>query len=272
MTAPITPGTASGDIVQAERFLTQQDPEVSFTVLTNVDGLLTKSIRPDGNGGIVKDPVAHLTQGTAERVTIRFSTLGLFIRGLAKNQAIAHGITEYDKVDIVSASRYTGQPRTVTRSKEYFSYPAGWGLGMFDHDPKPGQRVLTPEEFREIIGNIWPIFSKFPTVTTSSTSACISDMAGNQLTGPGDGWHMYFPFLPAGNLPKSATWLFKKCWLTGHGYIYLSKSGSLLPRTIFDASVFSPERLDFVAGAHCIDCYQDLAEPIYMPGNEEVRC
>jgi hypothetical protein len=43
----------------------------------------------------------------------------------------------------------------------------------------------------------------------------------------------------------------------------------MLVRSIFDASVFSPERLDFVAGANCVDCEQRRPQPVYFEAREK---
>lgn len=45
--------------------------------------------------------------------------------------------------------------------------------------------------------------------------------------------------------------LFERLWLAGFGRYEVSKSGSLLQRSLIDASVFQPERLDFCGGASC---------------------
>jgi hypothetical protein len=70
-------------------------------------------------------------------------------------------------------------------------------------------------------------------------------------------------------LPELADVLFKRMWLGGHGYIVISRAGSMLVRSIFDASVFSPERLDFVAGANCVDCEQRRPQPVYFEAREK---
>ena len=244
------------------------DPKVTFTRLTRTDGgLLTKTIRPDGKGGIDKKPAAAMTAGTAETVSLPFSEFGTFLRSLKPEQAIAHGVTGRDHVNVVSAAKFVGQPNTVTRSKKYFHYPDGWGVAMFDHDPAPGRDALSPAQLFEAVTAVWPEFADLPKVVTGSTSAYVFDQTGKQLTGRESGFHAYFPCRPAAALPALAEVLLRRLWLTGHGYIFISRAGSMLVRTAFDASVFSPERIDFVAGAKCSkDCVQRLPAPDYLPG------
>lgn len=241
------------------------NPRVTFTCLTST-GLLTKTIRPDSNGGIIREPAAQMTSGVAETVTLYFAEFGPFLRTLQRNQAIAHGATGFDRINIVSTSLFADQPKTITRTKDFFKYPDSWGLGMFDHDLKPGQAPLTKVQLLDAVANVWPEFRTLPKWWTPSTSSCIYDSIGNQLTGEGNGVHLYFPFAPASMLPDLAKVLFKRLWLAGHGFIFVTRAGTMLPRTIFDLTVFSPERLDFVAGANCIDCEQRLPQPEYFEG------
>lgn len=42
-------------------------------------------------------------------------------------------------------------------------------------------------------------------------------------------------------------YIYQKLWEKGYGYIQISKSGQLLDRSLIDASVSQPERLDFAA-------------------------
>ena len=240
--------------------------KVSFTEITRSGGPLSKTIRPDDKGGIVKKPAANMTRGTARTVSIPFKEFGPYLRTLKPNQAIVHGVCGHDEIKIVSQAKFTGQPNTITRSKEFFHYPDGPGIGMFDHDPKPGQKTLSPDKLLEIICQVAPSFRNAMTWSTPSTSSCIYDKAGNQLTGEANGFHLYFSVLDASDLPRFADVLFSRLWLAGHGYIFINKVGSMLERTVFDKSVFSPERLDFVSGANCVNCEQRLPDPVYRVG------
>jgi len=246
------------------------DYKVSFSIFTSTSGLLTKTIRPGNKGGITKVPSAHMTTGHVTKEEMLFSEFGPFLRALRPNQAIGHGVCIDDYAHITTTkAQDIGCDLSddyVTRTKEYFQYPSGPGLAMFDHDPKDEGRALSPDKFREIVVGVWPEFNNIPTWTTPSTSACIKDMEGNLLNGNGDGFHMYFPVPDASCLPLFADTLFTRMWLHGYGHIEIDKAGRMHPRTIFDTSVFSPERLDFVAGANCVDCIQELPVPVFHEG------
>ncbi len=248
---------------------------ISFSVVTRTDGQpVSKVITPDGIGGIYKEAIANISLGTMQRVTMPFGDFGLFIRSLKSNQAIAHGVPfnhggdDYQQF-LFGVVGDENPPHRLSRSKRHLAYPADTScLCMFDHDPKPGQKAITPDELIEIVTGIVPGFNECPSWSTPSTSSCIYDMDGNELSGEGTGFHLYFPVEDSSTIPQFVDSLFKRLWLEGHGYIYVSMSGAMLERTIFDTAVFSPERLDFVSGAVCINCNQRLSDPVFRKGKE----
>ena len=243
--------------------------EISFSLISKIGGPLTKIIRPNPDGaGIIKDAThCMMTKGEVETVTIPFKEFGPYIRSLNKNQAIAHSVCDAGTALIVSESKYSGQPRTITRTKRFLHYPDGPGIGMFDYDPNPGQAPLPPDAFKAIIESACPSFQDVATIITPSTSSCIYVAEGTELSGLSSGFHMYFAVKNPRLLPVFAETLFKRLVLIGCGDPFVTKAGVVLVRTLFDASVFSPERLDFVAGAVCEGgCYQQLPDPVYREG------
>jgi hypothetical protein len=248
---------------------------VSFTVVTRTDGRpISKIISPNGQGGITKLPSANIWQGTMQRVVMPFIEFGTFIRSLKSNQAIVHGVPvnhggdDYQEFAFGVVGK-ENPPFRLSRSMQHLAYPTDSScICMFDHDPKPGQQPLSPEALIEAVCKVVPEFVECPTWSTPSTSSCIYDMQGSELSGQGAGFHLYFPFSDATALPSFVTSLFKRLWLQDHGYIYVTRSGAMLERTIFDAAVFSPERLDFVSGAVCENCNQRLPHPVFRIGKE----
>ena len=250
---------------------------VSFTVVTRTDGQpVSKIISPDGQGGILKKPAANISQGCMQRVTKPFEEFGPFIRSLKSNQAIAHGVPVNHGGDDYQAFAFgvvgrENPPHRLSRSLKHLAYPADTScLCMFDHDPKPGQQPLSPEDLIEAICKVVPEFADCPTWCSPSTSSCIYDLDGNELSGEGAGFHLYFPFDDSANLPSFVETLFKRLWLENHGYIFVTRSGAMLERTLFDGAVFSPERLDFVSGAVTQLCTQRLPNPVFRIGKENL--
>lgn len=239
-----------------------------LTLVEKNKGPLTKIIRLDGNGGIEKDSSeCWLNEGKATQIDTTLEKLAKLLRKLKQNQALIHGINGHKQINILSKKKYTGQANTITRTKEHFSFVKGEGSAFFDHDPKPGQKAYSNEDFMRIMAEVFPAISGMANVCTPSTSSCIYK-DGEQLVGQEDGMHIYFAVKDATDLPRFSKVLLKRLWLAGHGYIFITKDGKQLERTIFDKAVFSPERLDFVAGAVCKDgLEQRLPDPVYTPGN-----
>jgi len=139
-------------------------------------------------------------------------------------------------------------------------------LAMIDYDPDEGQPELNYQEVTQTLDSVCPGFAAIPKVLAYSTSSCIYK-DGVEIRGKGAGFHLYFLVQNGKDLELFKTYLFQRLWLAGHGYIKISRSANPLPRTIFDTAVFSPERLDFVAGAVLKDgLEQRRPDPIYIPG------
>ena len=76
------------------------------------------------------------------------------------------------------------------------------------------------------------------------------EKTGRELAGV-TGQRVYIGVQDASDIPRLGEILYKRSWLHGYGRIEVGGAGQLLERGLWDASVFSPERLDFVAGADC---------------------
>ena len=250
----------------------QQNSGFSITLFTKAHGILTKKIYLNPDGTLRKDSSqCFMSRGVAERVHFNnLKELADFLPTVELNQAIAHGTCGYDNVKIVSAKKYRNQPGTIARTKDFFNYTAGPTLAMIDYDPDEGQPVHEYTEIIRIIDLVCPGFADTPKVLTPSTSSYIFE-CDREISGAGDGFHLYFLVANGLDLPTFAEVLFRRLWLAGCGYIKVSRSGALLPRTIFDRAVFSPERLDFVAGANLMasSLSQRRPAPLFIPGGAE---
>ncbi|WP_300461287.1 hypothetical protein [Desulfobacula sp.] len=243
------------------------DEVFKFTEFTKDHGILTKKISVDPDGNVTKDSSqCYMASGTARTVTLKFRKFPEYLKRPGLDQAIAHGVCGHDKTNIVSTANFNDQPGTITRTTKYFTYPSP-ALAMIDYDPDDGQPVYDYQEVIKIIDSVCPGFATIPKVLTYSTSSCIY-RDDDELVGQGDGFHLYFLVKNGKDLGRFAKGLFHRLWLAGYGYIKISRSGALLPRTIFDTAVFSPERLDFVAGANLMgsNITQRRPDPLYIPG------
>ncbi|MGZ8935212.1 MAG: hypothetical protein ACXW04_09945 [Methylobacter sp.] len=120
---------------------------------------------------------------------------------------------------------------------------------MGDYDPHPGSDPLTPEELRFILCEVMPELNDAPMVLGHSASSHIYHKeTGKTFKGAG-GIRIYIVVADGRDIPRFGDVLFTLLWLDGHGRYDISKSGTLLSRSLLDASVWQPERLDFAAGA-----------------------
>src|SRR5208337_4054061 len=69
---------------------------------------------------------------------------------------------------------------------------------------------------------------------------------GEDSQKPGAGFHIYNAVTDASDIPRFGRVLFKRLWLADYGYIAISRAGTFQVRSIIDASIYSPEKLDFV--------------------------
>lgn len=231
--------------------------ELSLTLITaKKPPILSKFFSVTEDGTLKKTSGGNLVKGTAQTL---HANLDQFIRGLEAlkpNQAFVYGISEYAAAQLVTKASLetakkgaTGAP-VIARDREHFSYPDGPGVCMNDYDPAPGLPPLSREELLEAIYRVCPALKSHPHVWTASASSCIYGADGKELRGI-MGQRIYVPVLNARDVPRFGNVLFQRLWLAGLGRFDLSKSGALLERSIIDAAVFQPERLDFAGGAKC---------------------
>jgi len=250
---------------------------VNFTEVKNKKGeKLTKELSKNLDGTLCKSSAnCILISGKAKIINMPFYQFPKYLKNATLNQAIIHGVPNAssnvagkEHFSIINSSRFYNQPNTITRTKENFAYPSQGGcLTMIDYDAAEGQINLTPEQVVNKIGEVFPEFLKVARVINFSTSSCIYE-GDKELRGKGTGCHIYFPVKDGSDISRFAKVLFNRLWLAGHGYVLVSKSGSLLVRSIIDISVFSPERLDFIAPAFCLPpLEQRKPDPLYYDGN-----
>jgi hypothetical protein len=254
--------------------------DVQFTILNKENGILTKYIYLNDDGKVDKDSTqCFLSKGRAQVHQCAFSKFPSVLRSLHKNECIVHGVFDDQKygdengvVGIIKKDRkqneYPDEDLIISRSLDYFFYPTSNAITMFDYDVEEGESVLSVSEYISIMSSMIQGFDRCAKVITSSTSSCIYDAKGTLLTGNKPSFHMYFPVKDSGDISRFKETLFKRCWLNGYGKIMTDKAKRIHIRTIFDASVFSAERLDFVAGAYCEDgLVQKLPDPEYYVGD-----
>lgn len=260
---------------------------VQISCFTKPSGVLTKTMSLDPKTRELDKDSSQCSMSKGRVKTISITSPNGFarmVRSREKNQAIAHGVCGFAEARIVtareidsSAPQCAGALPVIARTKEFFHYPEGPAVMMFDHDAaKPNAvaendkalKVYRPDELLAVLATIHPEIASAGYVSTPSTSACIYDKDGNELRGEGSGSHIYLFVKNGKDIPRYLETLGRRLLLSNYGRYEISRSGSLLSRTLIDLSVGSPERLDFVSGADCEDgLIQRLPPPTVRDGD-----
>lgn len=229
-----------------------------ISVITSVKpDKLTKTLRWQ-NGQIVTESGGHMVLGVVKVIMIA-CLLGLaeVIHGLHKNQALCYGIPKGSsdgfEAEIKAEKMLTEYDAAIARSNHYFEYHGSEpAVLMLDIDQKPGEKPLSMDEVVSIIRSAVPELQTVKMLWIPSASSQIFHAeTGERLTGI-CGQRLYIIVNRASDIPQLGQIIVKRLWLAGHGYIKIGSRGQMLLRTLVDATVWQPSRLDFAAGANCI--------------------
>jgi len=250
------------------------NPQLNDTVqMTVIDSSVPETLSKRytlKDGELHKETSAQMVRGNAASVTLsgalEFSTL---LKGLKRNQALCYGVTGHDSIRVVTKKRYIeqGSPKdAITRTNDHFEWSAGAGVMMLDYDPQKDAQALTRDELFSIIGEIIPLDECAHVWWTSSSSNIINGNTDATLKGI-TGQRLYILVESASDIERAGKTLFNRLWLNGRGWFEVGKAGQLLNRSVIDASVWQPSRLDFASGADCVaPLKQDRGEPITNDG------
>jgi len=138
----------------------------------------------------------------------------------------------------------------ITRSESDFVWPDGPGILAADYDPREGHAVLTRDELWDQVKSVVPGYAEHDVVWGCSSSSYIYHIDGRELVGI-KGQRLYIGVEDATDIPRAADVMLKRFWLPGHGFIFISGSGSQLVRSTLDSCMYQPSRIDYAAGAVC---------------------
>ncbi|WP_295608761.1 hypothetical protein [uncultured Lamprocystis sp.] len=229
----------------------QHNPPPGHLALTRITArspaILVKSYALDGSGTLVKTSAGQLADGIAEQVAVAdladFSTL---IDGLTVAQALTFGVADgHPTARVVSEKRLKDTPNAITRTRRFFGFRRAPGVWMLDHDAGDG-RGMDPSDLITTLRSLAPCLADCPLLWRVSSSSGIVGPDGTTLQGL-RGQRLYIPVADAGLIPDAGKALVALLWAGGHGRIDIGKAGQALERTLVDASVWQPERLDFAA-------------------------
>ncbi len=225
-------------------------------ILAKKPPILSKSFNLLEDNRLEKKPGGNLISGFAQTLAIPIRTFHAGLCELKPDQAFVFGLCGHKKALIVpqkklqKAKAPEGLP-IIARDREHFAYPSGPGILMLDYDPPPGHPPLSRDGLLKKLYHAWPALEDHPHIWGPSASSCVYRTEGNQELRGLIGQRVYIPILAGKDIQRAGDTLFNRLWLAGFGWFTVSKSGALLERSIIDASVWQPERLDFAGGAAC---------------------
>ncbi len=231
--------------------------------------VLSKSYSLNANGELERKNGGQLVRGEARKTEMSdANAFADLLRSLGPHQALMYGVFEHEEAIVLSQKRRdkTRQqklhPPVVCRVKDETAWSVGPGILMLDYDPPDGETPHTAGTLRAEAYEAVPELKGAPHVCRPSASSCIYRESDNAELRGQRGRRIYVLVKDARDIERAAKVLAGRLWLAGQGYYAVSKSGSLLERTLFDQSVFQPSRLDFAGGAKCgPGLVQRLPEP-----------
>ena len=199
------------------------------------------------DGKLTKTSVAQLTDGTAEQVAVAdLAEFKELLDRLPANAAILYGVADgRPRARIVAEGQRDETGDTISRSRKFFGFRRAPGIMMLDHDPD-GDQQLAPQDLIASIRSLAPCLAAAPMLWRPSASSGITGADGVVLSGI-TGQRLYIPVTDAALIPDAGAALIALLWAKGHGHVVIGKAGQALDRTLADASVWQPERLDFAA-------------------------
>jgi uncharacterized protein (DUF927 family) len=254
-----------------------------LTLVTASKGYVTKKFTADPvTGAPVRDRSRKLSipSGRVDVLAVPgLEGLQNLLARVSKKQCLVHGVPRNaqagDSLTLVTQDKYTGASGTVARTLDSFYYPDGPRLVMFDYDPwdKAPARVESAAQLIDLLATVILPLADVGHLATISTSSAIRDKHSKEFLIPPSGMHIYF--LLTGDVGRFRDILRTRLWNAGFGYVRLATPNAqtgvaaMLERSIIDLTVFSPERVDFVAGAdidRSAPFFQDRPAPVLHPG------
>jgi len=229
---------------------------IKLTRFTNNNGPIGKRCWIGKNFDIEKKTLAGLADGYAITISVYdLCDLNEEMRRCKKSQAFAYGIMNRDRARVVLEEKLPKIPGAVARNRHHFTFQSGRpGILFLDVDAEHAKKpIKSAEELIEILVKAVPELADSSLLCSASSSSYLIDKThglNENLTGL-RGQHLYIAIKDASDVPRVGRAIYDRLWLAGYGHYLLSVNGRLLERNIIDASVWQPERLDFVAGASC---------------------
>lgn len=222
---------------------------LTFTRFTSTTPpVLTKRFSLTPDGALHKESVAQMAAGWAEQIRVGdLAEFGVALDRLTSAQATAYGVAPgFSRVCVVSQKHHRDGDGAITRTRRYFQFAPTPGILMADYDPPPGAGPLQGSALVEAITGAAPCLAGAPMLWRPSASSRICAADGRELTGI-TGQRLYIAVSDASLIPEAGAALNALLWAAGRGRVDVGAAGQVLVRSLVDATVWQPERLDFAA-------------------------
>jgi putative DNA primase/helicase len=227
---------------------------VGLTLATNDAGLAAKVFWQGKDGKIEGRSAASIYQGRI--VTAEVDSLDAFMAmrtTLTSRQAFIYGTSKHREARLVTQKELgesASAEAVIARTQDYLSFASGRpGIFMLDCDVREGHPPKHWKDLDAILCGTAPGWSKVMRAWTQSSTSSIRTTDGVDEIGMG-GWRCYVIVDDASKIADVGAFIYQALWGAGHGYVTVSRSGQVLDRSLVDAAVWKPERLDFAAPPH----------------------
>jgi hypothetical protein len=212
--------------------------------------VLTKSIELREDGTLAKTPAAQMTDGIARTVVVAdLAEFAATLDALTSAQAVGYGVAPaHDYARVVTDAAWNAlddaaKREVIARTRRFLQFAPRPGVMMLDHDGHPDGEIH-PERLHAMIVEAVPALADAQMLWRASAGSCIVGTDGRMLSGLG-GQRLYVAVRDASLIPRAGEALVSRLEAAGHAWVKVSRAGATLQRTLVDASVWQPERLDF---------------------------
>lgn len=223
--------------------------EAKLTIITSQNPAVLGKRYEMTKDGISKKTAGQMLQGVFRVHSFTdASSLAALLGQIGTDQALIASLPTVGELEgsIVTKAKKSSTPGAIARTKNDFQFPVGQpGVIVFDYDPIG--HAKTREQLWEFLQSVG--VGNCGAVWWCSGSSFIyhGDIEINGLRGQ----RIYLTVMDVADTVRVGEVLGKRFWLDGLGRVEISASGQRLTRSVFDAAMFEPARLDFIGGAVC---------------------
>lgn len=250
-----TPASNTDDLSTSNTAIVKLEGNISLTKWA-ASSPVTKRLALRTDGSINKiSTAAQLDYGAVEQIKCSPKKLLDVFKNIGPHDCLSYGVARDNRISkVLSRKRYDAsddQEHAMTRTVDCMTWPDGAAVWMIDYDPSTIGIALTKDELLAAIYSIIPVLKDCAHIWGASTSSCLYDSTTNKEIRGIAGQRLYIIVSHGLDIPRAGKVLFKRLWLSGHGYIKVSRAGSLLVRSIADDCVWQPNRIDYCALPIC---------------------